>query len=550
MPPITFYDATPTDRQQLGLLFKDHQERLRFVNEPISSDNINPEAEMISVFVSSYVDATLMDKMPHLKLIACRSTGYNNIDLSAAKARNITVVNVPTYGENTVAEYVFALILSLSRKLFVTKTAVNAAHIDLSELTGFDLAGRTLGIVGMGHIGGHMSKIANGFDMKVVAFDPHQDPKLAKELNFTYSTLDKLMATSDIVSLHVPYIPATHHLIDATQLNHSKKGMILINTARGEVVDTRALIDALNNQTLAGAGLDVLEGEKLLNVDEELLLLRRNDIPAEILTESVEVSVLKAMPNVIVTPHNAYNTVEAIKRINDTTAQNIHDFLDKKPTNAVKASAQLGKLLLVRHGESEWNALGKWTGSTDVHLTEKGFHEAALFGQAIKDIKLDQAFVSEQIRALETLEGILDASQQFTVPFERAAALNERDYGDYTGKNKWEMKSLMGETAFNHLRRDWDYPVPGGETLKMVYSRAVPYLEKHVLPLLIEGKNVLIVSHGNALRALMKYIEKISDKDISKLEMPFADVIMYELDKNGELINKAIRTIDTTPPKA
>jgi 2,3-bisphosphoglycerate-dependent phosphoglycerate mutase len=207
-------------------------------------------------------------------------------------------------------------------------------------------------------------------------------------------------------------------------------------------------------------------------------------------------------------------------------------------------------LFLIRHGESEWNALGKWTGTTDVHLTEKGFREAAMFGQKLQNEKIDFAFTSEQIRALETLEGIMDASQQFDIPFERTSAFNERDYGDYTGKNKWEMKEILGEDAFNHLRRDWDYPVPGGETLKQVFERAVPFYKDKVMPLINYGKNVLIVSHGNSMRALMKYIEKIDDKEISNLEMPFGNIIMYQVDKDGYATKKAIRTIDTTPPKA
>lgn len=552
MAQITFYDVSPVDREQLKKLFNDNSEHtFRFVVEPISEDNINPDAEIVSIFVTSSLTADLINKMPNLQLIACRSTGVNNVDTETAKQRNVKVVNVPTYGENTVAEYAFALILALSRKLFETKTAVNSSHIDPSELTGFDLCGKVFGVVGMGHIGSHVAKMAKGFGMKVIAYDPKQNDELAKDEGFAYTTLEQLINTSDVVSIHVPYIPATHHLINETLLRAAKPGLILINTARGEIVDTKVLIDALQSKIIGGAGLDVIEGEKLLDVEEELLLLRRDKIPAEMLQESMEISVLKTMPNVIVTPHNAYNTTEAIKRINETTANNILKFLNGETENAVESRlAKPGKLLLIRHGESEWNALGKWTGSTDVHLTEKGFREAAMFGQELEDIPIDCAFTSQQIRALETLEGIMDASRQFDLKFNRTAAFNERDYGDYTGKNKWEMKDLLGEETFNHLRRDWDYAVPNGETLKMVYERAVPYYKEHVLPLLNQGKTVLVVTHGNSLRALIKYIEKISDEDIAKLEMPFGNIIMYQVDKDGYVLNKAIRNIDTVPPKA
>lgn len=551
MAQITFYDVSPVDKEQLEALLKNSEHSCRYVVESISEDNINPDAEIVSIFVTSDLNSDLMAKMPNLKLVACRSTGFNNVDIDSAKERGIEIVNVPTYGENTVAEYAFALILALSRKLFDTKTAVNSAHIDPVELTGFDLSGKTIGIIGMGHIGSYVAKIARGFDMKIIAYDPHEDQELARREGFTYTTLEQLIHTSDVATIHVPYLPATHHLISKELLQQAKPGLVLINTARGEIVDTKALVEALNNKIVSSAGLDVIEGEKLLNIEEEILILRREGIPAEMLQESMEISILKSMPNVIVTPHNAYNTTEAIARINKTSVDNILQFLGGKTENLIKPGpAKVGKLLLIRHGESEWNALGKWTGSTDVHLTEKGFREAAMFGRKLQDIPIDYAFTSQQVRALETLEGIMDASQQFDLQFERTAAFNERDYGDYTGKNKWEMKDLLGEEVFNHIRRDWDYEVPNGETLKKVFERAVPYYKEHVLPLLNKGKTILVVTHGNSLRALIKYIEKIGDDEVSKLEMPFGNIIMYQVDADGYVLNKAIRTIDTTPPKA
>lgn len=214
------------------------------------------------------------------------------------------------------------------------------------------------------------------------------------------------------------------------------------------------------------------------------------------------------------------------------------------------SSTLKGKLLLVRHGESEWNAKGVWTGTTDVHLSEKGFNEAKMLGEKLKDIKIDKAYCSQQIRSLETLEGILDASKQFEVPYERTNAVNERDYGDYTGKNKWQVQKEVGEDEFNGIRRGWDHPVPNGETLKMVYERAVPFYKNTVLNDLREGKNVLIVGHGNSFRALMKYIEKISDKDVEHLEMIFGEILIYDVDEDGYQVTKDIRKIDTAPPPA
>lgn len=209
-----------------------------------------------------------------------------------------------------------------------------------------------------------------------------------------------------------------------------------------------------------------------------------------------------------------------------------------------------GKLVIARHGESEWNAKGVWTGTTDVHLTAKGFHEAALLGEKIKDIKIDQAYCSEQIRSLETLEGMLDASKQYDVPFERARGLNERDYGDYTGKNKWEVQKQIGKEAFDQLRRGWDVPVPGGETLKMVYERSIPFYKDTVLPQLLKGKSILLVAHGNSIRSLMKYIESISDDKIADTEMIFGTVVIYTVDDEGKKVTKEELKIDTTPPPA
>lgn len=211
-----------------------------------------------------------------------------------------------------------------------------------------------------------------------------------------------------------------------------------------------------------------------------------------------------------------------------------------------------GKLVIIRHAESAWNALGKWTGRTDVSLTPKGFAEAAQFGEAFArtGIVADVAFCSEQVRTRETLDGILAAAGQPHVEVRASAAINERDYGEYTGKNKWEMKELLGEAAFNDVRRGWDVPVPGGETLRMVYERAVPFYRETVLPLLAAGKHVLIVSHGNTIRALKKYMESISDEAIAEVEMPFGQILICEVSGEGHVVRSSSLAIDTTPPQA
>lgn len=552
MALIVFYDCTENDRQQLGEILGVSEHACEYVEAEISTENVKPEAEVISVFVTSSVTRELIDKMPKLKLIALRSTGFNNVDMAALKERGITVVNVPSYGEHTVAEFAFTLILALSRKLLSAIQAVENANIDQPSLRGFDLNGKTIGIVGAGRIGRRAAEIAKGFGMEVLAHDPFPNEEAAAKIGYKYVELPQLFASSDVISVHAPYTQENHGLINKELLDKCKPSSIFINTARGELVDTSALIEALKEGKLKGAGLDVLEGEGLLDIDEELLLLRQAQASRDALRFSVELRILEKMPNVILTPHNAFNTDEAVRRINETTAQNILDFSKGTVTNKVEAAAtNSGKLVITRHGESEWNAKGVWTGSTDVHLTEKGFHEASLLGQALDaDPKIDYAYASQQIRSLETLEGILDSSQQFDVPYERVPALNERDYGDYTGKNKWEVQKQIGVEAFNSLRRDWDYPVPNGETLKDVYERTVPYYMKEVLPKLKSGKNVLIVAHGNSLRALIKYLESISDQDVANLEMPFGNLMIYTVDEQGRSTGKEERKIDTTPSPA
>lgn len=197
----------------------------------------------------------------------------------------------------------------------------------------------------------------------------------------------------------------------------------------------------------------------------------------------------------------------------------------------------MAKLILVRHGESEWNAKGLWTGWTDIGLTEKGKEQARLAGEKLKGMPIDLAYTSILIRAKQTLDGIKNVLG-IDVPTMENQALNERNYGIYTGKNKWEIKKEIGDDEFQKLRRGWDYPIQNGESLKDVYGRTIPYYQSEILPKLKEGKNVLIAAHGNSLRALTKYLEGISDEDISKLEIEVGEVDIFEIDNNGNLLSK------------
>jgi 2,3-bisphosphoglycerate-dependent phosphoglycerate mutase len=208
----------------------------------------------------------------------------------------------------------------------------------------------------------------------------------------------------------------------------------------------------------------------------------------------------------------------------------------------------MATLVLVRHGKSEWNEKGLWTGWRDIPLAPKGIEEAKTTGEQLKDIHFDVAYTSALIRAQQTLNEILKVAGQ-TPPIEKSEALNERDYGDYTEKNKWDIQKEVGEEEFQRIRRSWDYPPPNGESLKMVYERAVPYFEAEILPKLKSGNNIIIAAHGNSLRALVKYLENISETDIASLEIGTGEAYVYTLDENGKVTNKEIRGVNENKGK-
>ncbi len=335
MARVVFYDVTDNDRQHLEQAFTDSGHEVITVTDRLTVDNVDTIAEVISVFVSSEFSRDIIEKAAGLRHIACRSTGYDHVDMQAAQERGISISNVPTYGSNTVAEYTFALLLNLTRKIQkATESAKNGVTPRL-ELQGFDLHGKTFGIIGAGKIGICSATIAKGFGMRVLAHDVYQNTEAASEIGFEYVSMEQLLTESDIVSLHTPYTKDNHHLINHDRLNQMKHGAILINTARGELVNNRALIEALESGKIGGAAMDVLEGEQLINTTEELLLVRSENASHESLRQSLEVTVLQKMPNVIVTNHNAFNTKEAIARINQTSIDNIKQFLTGEARNIV-----------------------------------------------------------------------------------------------------------------------------------------------------------------------------------------------------------------------
>lgn len=313
-------------------------EDIAFHTGPLSAfpDLTDPEADVLCVFIESKIGEAELSRFSKLKLIATRSTGFDHIDLAATQARGITVTNVPSYGEHTVAEFAFGLLLALSRHVIDADERVReTGTFSPTGLRGFDLSGKTLGVVGCGRIGVHVIRMARGFNMRVVGFDVNRDDDLAKKLDFAYMTLPELFAASDIVTLHVPYNAHTHHLVNRETIGSFKKGSYLVNTSRGAVVETQALVDAIQNGTIAGAALDVLEEEGELA--DEAAFLTAPHPNEEQLKIALENHFLILHPRVIVTPHVAFNTTEAVERILDTTITNIKKFASGTPENTVAA---------------------------------------------------------------------------------------------------------------------------------------------------------------------------------------------------------------------
>jgi D-lactate dehydrogenase len=281
------------------------------------------DAEVLSIFVNSRLTPAMIDSMPNLKHIALRSTGFDHVAVAHAEEKGIVVSYVPHYGSQTVAEHTFALILTLSRKINAMYDLMRTSgEVSVPEHEGFDLCGKTIGIVGTGAIGKRVCEIAKGFRMNVVAFDLYPDETFAIEHGMTYLSLNELLATADITTFHVPATKENYHLLNEDNLTRVKPGAYIINTARGTLIDTVALIHALKSGKLSGAGLDVYEGEEYLK-DELKLVDAREELNVNIWKAFAAEHELLDMPNVVMTPHMAFNTKEAKREIIDTTVANI-----------------------------------------------------------------------------------------------------------------------------------------------------------------------------------------------------------------------------------
>ncbi len=281
--------------------------------------------DIISTFIYSNLDREFLKKMPKLKMVASRSTGIDHIDCEECNLRKIKVVNVAEYGSNTVAEYTFALILAVTKKIVPAHQSVEDGEFSPDGLTGVDLKGKVLGVVGVGRIGANVVKIGRGFGMKVVGVERKPDEALAKKLGFKNVPLDECLATADVLTLHVPSVAETHHLINKKNIKLMKSGSFLVNTCRGAVVETEALVWALNNKVLAGVGLDVVEEEgQVENVSVVMSEKTRKGTMKDLLSFHL----LRDRDDVVFTPHNAFNTKEAVGRIVAITIDNIISFLE------------------------------------------------------------------------------------------------------------------------------------------------------------------------------------------------------------------------------
>lgn len=316
---IAFFEIEPDEQAYFEKNLTGHE--LYFSPDVLNLNSLpHKDFEVLTTHTASKIDQSVISALPQLKLIATRTTGYDHIDLNAAQARQITVCSVPSYGEVTVAEYTFALILSLSRLTPIAYNRVRTGEFDSDGLEGFDLHGKTIGVVGTGHIGTNVIKIAKGFGMNILAYDAFPNQNLQIDLGFKYVSLDELLSSSDIVTFHVPAIPQTEHMLNKDNIAKLKKGAMVVNTSRGSVIDTAILHPSLDQGTIGKLAIDVIEGENIFADDPEKVLENQ----------------LINHPNVFVSPHNAFNTAEAKQRICQTTVENITNFIAGHPTNLVK----------------------------------------------------------------------------------------------------------------------------------------------------------------------------------------------------------------------
>lgn len=330
---IAVFEVEDWEREAFRALQEEHE--VVFLNDALNAENAGryADADIVSAFIYSDLSRRVLEQFERLRFIATRSTGFDHIDADYCREHGIVVSNVPIYGETTVAEHVFGLLLAISHNLVNAVDRTRRGDFSLQGLQGFDLRGKILGVVGTGSIGLCVIQIANGFGMEVVAFDVRHNDEAVRELGFRYVEMDELLAVSDVITLHVPFTPKTYHLISDDAFAKMKDGVVLINTSRGRLMDNQALVRAIGDRKVAAVGLDVLAEEPTIREEAELLrtVFREEHDLQTILADHI----LLRLRNVIITPHSAFYTREAVQRILKTSVENIIGFVEGRAQNIV-----------------------------------------------------------------------------------------------------------------------------------------------------------------------------------------------------------------------
>ena len=328
---IAFFDSKSYDKNTFEKVNRNFGFDIHYYKERLSMNTVSltQGVDAVCIFVNAECDARVIERMAQngVKLIALRCAGFNNVDIQAARQHGIKVVRVPAYSPHAVAEYAVTLMMALNRKVYRSVYRTREGNFKLNGLLGFDMYGKTAGLIGMGRIAKELIKILRGFGMNVLAYDLYPDEAFAKEYQVKIVTLDELYEQSDIISLHCPLTDDTKFIINNESITKMKYGVMIINTGRGKLIKTEDLIDGLRSHQVGSAGLDVYEEEANYFYEDR----------SDKMIDDDKLALLLMMPNVIVTSHQAFFTQEATHNIAVTTLQNILDFVEDKPlVNEVK----------------------------------------------------------------------------------------------------------------------------------------------------------------------------------------------------------------------
>lgn len=330
---IAFFDTKKYDINSFEKMNEKYGYEMKYFESKLTIDNVllTKDCDVVCIFVNDIITKEIINELVKngVKMIALRCAGYNNVDFKAAANDNIAVVRVPAYSPYAVAEHTVTLMMGLNRKIHKAYSRTRDANFSLSGLLGFDMHNKTAGIIGTGKIAKIIVNILKGFGMNVLLYDIYPDYDFAKKTSSKYVELDELYKNSDIISLHCPLTKDTEYIINEESINKMKEGVMIINTGRGKLVDTKALINGLKSKKIGSAGLDVYEEENDYFFEDYSDIVLDDDVLARLLTFS----------NVLITSHQAFFTKEALSNIAETTLNNIKEFEDGKDlTNEVKYS--------------------------------------------------------------------------------------------------------------------------------------------------------------------------------------------------------------------